>query len=555
LQPPFGDEGRAMLQIVHDVAPGAALAFYTAENGEADFATGIGKLATAGAKVIADDVGFFDEPFFQEGLIAQAVDAVEASGVVYFSAAGNDGDAAYDNLAPAFSTAAVASGDNAGEYLLNFDTSGVTTTTTLPITIDAMQPGELVAVVVEWDQPFVTGAAASGGATSRIDICISGATSQYTILNSDNDAVTCTGANAAGADPVQILIIANPASATTNTPKETLNLTIGLADGTAAPGRIKVAVESDGQSDAPITTFATHSATLQGHPGASGAAAVGAAFYFDTPACGTNPATIEPYSSLGGAPILFDATGTRLATPIYRQRPNFVAPDGGNDTFLGFTLAKGGYTGTNGQLSTTIAGCQNDASYPNFFGTSAATPHVASIAALMLQANPALTPTQVVDALQSSALSMNGTAAPDYLTGYGFVQANAAFAMLPAVAPPAPSLAVASSSIVVGKSTTLTWSSANATSCSASGSWSGTQATSGTLTVSGSAVGTLTYELTCSNATGSSPAATASVSVTAAPASGGHSGGGTTNPWQIALLSALAAGAARLRRTRKQPAA
>ena len=80
-QLPFGDEGRAMLQVVHDVAPGASLAFYTAENSEADFATGIGKLAAAGAKVIADDVGYFDEPFFQDGLVAQAVDAVEAQGV------------------------------------------------------------------------------------------------------------------------------------------------------------------------------------------------------------------------------------------------------------------------------------------------------------------------------------------------------------------------------------------------------------------------------------------------------------------------------------------
>src|SRR6202041_1444323 len=87
---PFGDEGRAMLQIVHDVAPGASLAFYTADDSEADFASGIGKLAAAGAKVIADDVGYFDEPFYQDGILAQAVDAVEAQGVTYVSAAGND---------------------------------------------------------------------------------------------------------------------------------------------------------------------------------------------------------------------------------------------------------------------------------------------------------------------------------------------------------------------------------------------------------------------------------------------------------------------------------
>ena len=98
-----------MLQIVHDVAPGASLAFYTAENSEADFANGIGQLAAsvesggAGAKVIVDDVGYFDEPFYQDGVVAQAIDAVVAQGVAYFSAAGNDGTLAYDNDTPKFS--------------------------------------------------------------------------------------------------------------------------------------------------------------------------------------------------------------------------------------------------------------------------------------------------------------------------------------------------------------------------------------------------------------------------------------------------------------------
>ena len=66
---------------------------------------------------------------------------------------------------------------------------------------------------------------------------------------------------------------------------------------------------------------------------------MGAAFYFDTPACGTTPAQLERFSSEGGAPILFDTAGTRLATPVVRQKPDFVGPDGVNNTFLGFTLA------------------------------------------------------------------------------------------------------------------------------------------------------------------------------------------------------------------------
>jgi len=100
-----------MLQIVHDVAPGASLAFYTAEKQRGRFRkrhrqTGrLGRCGRRGApKVIADDVGYFDEPFFQDGIVAQAIDAVEANGVAYFSAAGNDGTLAYDNTAPSFAT-------------------------------------------------------------------------------------------------------------------------------------------------------------------------------------------------------------------------------------------------------------------------------------------------------------------------------------------------------------------------------------------------------------------------------------------------------------------
>jgi Subtilase family len=597
---PFTDEGRATAQIVYAVAPGAALVFRTGSNSEADFATGIEQLAGApyNAKVIMDDLGYFDEPFFQDGILAQAIDTVEAQGVAYFSAAGNDQDTpSYMNTSPSFATLSAGS-PNAGEYLLNFDASGKTTVTSLPVTIPPLAPGNFVAVLVEWDQPYITGCTGSAqctGATSNIDICITGSTGTDVLLDYDNDVTNCSGPSSSGNDPYQIMLIANPAVGSTNTTAVTINIQVGLANGSPAPGRIILDVEDDGLGST-INQFSPSGPTIQGHPGAAGAAAVGAAFYFMTPRCGTTPPTLEPYSSAGGAPILFDTAGNPQ-TPVVRQKPDFVGPDGVNNTFLGYTLASDSPPfPANGLLSTNIAECQNKPSYPNFFGTSAATPHAGAIAALMLQANPAATPTQIYAALDKGAVAM-GSPTPNLNSGYGFIQADAALAQIPpgpptltlsapsvtagssvtinwssiaatgctasgawsgalkasgsqmvtpkaagtekytltcanaggnsvavsqtltvtaAAVPPAPTLTLAAKSIVAGTSTTLTWSSSNATSCTASGSWSGTQKTSGTLTLTPASAGTYTYSLTCSNATGSSTPATATLTVTAA---------------------------------------
>ena len=82
-----------------------------------------------------------------------------------------------------------------------------------------------------------------------------------------------------------------------------------------------------------------------------------------------------------------------------------------------------------------------------------------------------------------------------------------------ASAPAAPTLTLAATAIALGSSTTLTWSSVNATSCTASGSWSGTLATSGTKTLKPSAIGTLTYTLACANSAGESKASSATLTV------------------------------------------
>jgi Subtilase family len=563
IQLPFGDEGRAIMQIVHDVAPGAGLAFHSAENSEADFAAGIEALAApvanggGGAKIIVDDVGYPDEPFFQDGIVAQAVNAVFAQGVAYFSSAGNDGTLAYDNNAPNFSAAGT--GLNAGELLLNFNQGSGAASTTLPVSIPPLIPGEFIAIVAEWDQPYMTGAPNSGGAQNQIDLCVQGATGLVVNNlepNGDLGTQTCTGPNTKGGDPVQVMLVYNPANkcannATCNSPATTLNIVVGLVNGGTTPvGRIKVVVEDDG-AGSKITQFATNSGTVQGHPSAAGAAAVGAAFFANTPSCGFTP-TLEFFSSAGGDPILFDATGTRLATPLFRQKPDFVGPDGGNDTFLGFTLASGGITD-----NSTVTQCLNNASYPNFFGTSAAAPHVASIAALLLQAVPSLTPAQLYGLFQQSA-SPIGTAPttgnPNYAAGYGFVQADVAAANIPVsqlVVPAAPTLTLTSSSIVVGSSTTLTWSSANNQGCTASGSWSGAMASTGTQSVMPSAVGTDTYTLLCTNVVGASPPTSVTLSVTATPPPSSGGGGGAVG--FATLLGLLAICLERTRRSLRLP--
>jgi hypothetical protein len=553
VQLPFGDEGRAMMQIIHDVAPGASLAFHTAENSEADFANGILALAGpvasggGGATVIVDDVGYFDEPFFQDGLVAQAVNAVFAQGVAYFSSAGNNGTLAYDNNAPTFATAG--SGLNAGEHLLNFNTNAAgTVSTTLPVSIPPLIPGEFIAIVAEWDQPYVTGAPNSGGAQNQIDLCIQGATGDVVNNlepNGNLGTATCTGANTKGVDPVQVMFVYNPANAcannaSCNSPATTLNIVVGLAGGTT-PGRIKVVVEDDG-AGSQITQFATNSGTLQGHPGASGAAAVGAAFFANTLSCGAAAPSLEFFSSAGGDPILFDVTGKPQAA-VTRQKPDFVGPDGVNNTFLGFKI-------TAGEDTSTVTACLNNAGFPNFFGTSAAAPHVAGIAALLLQANSSLTPTQIYGVFQQSAAPIGATptvAKPNYAAGYGFVQADMAAAMIPGTVPAAPTLTLASSSITMGSSTTLTWSSANNQGCTASGSWSGPEASTGSQTVTPTAVGTDTYTLLCTNVvTGPSTATSVTLSVKAAASSGGGGGGALG---VATLLGLLGIWAERVRRS------
>ena len=87
-----GDEGTAMLEIVHDLAPGAELYFATGLGGQAQFAANMETLCEAGADVIVDDLYYFVEAVFQDGVVAQGINAAVDRGCVYITPAGNSGN-------------------------------------------------------------------------------------------------------------------------------------------------------------------------------------------------------------------------------------------------------------------------------------------------------------------------------------------------------------------------------------------------------------------------------------------------------------------------------
>jgi hypothetical protein len=395
------DEARALLQIVHDVAPGASLLFATADGGQANFANNIIALKNNGARVIVDDVIYFAEPMFQDGIIAQAVNNVVGGGAAYFSAAGNYARQGYQSAFRAgdsFAARAIPSAPGAppffGGTAHNFNSNGGKDHFQ-SITIPALTT---VVFSFQWDSPFFSACPPSRsdcqGTQNDLDIYILNSSATQVLAGSvfdniGNDAVEIAAFTNRGAMPV------------------TVNLMIVKFSG-ADPGLIKYVYFGFGS--ATINEFNTNSGTIFGHPNAVGAEAVGAARYSNTPAFGVSPPQLESFSSSGATPILFDLAGNRLATPDPRVvKPEIVAPDGVGTTFFGSSDTDGD-------------------GFPNFFGTSAAAPHAAGVAALLLQLHPTLAPPRIYRALERTAIDI-GTPGFDNNSGFGLIQADAALAV------------------------------------------------------------------------------------------------------------------------------
>ena len=376
----FGtDEGRAMAQIVHDVAPGAAISFHTAFLGIADFANGIVDLANAGA---------------------------DGMGVAYFSSAGNNARDAYEanfDAGPNFSVGAFPSAVPQvafwGGVAHDFDPGpGVDVFQSITVPV-----GASFTISFQWDSPFFS---ISGGAGSPNDLDI------Y-VLNGAGTQVVAGDImpNDAGGDAGELFSFSNSG------PSTSYNIMIMSFSG-PLPGLMKYVMFEGGGSTI-INDFDTSSGTVYGHSNAAGGEAVGASDYRFTPAFGTDPAVVESFSSAGPTPILFDTAGNSIFD--LRPKPEIVAPDGGDNTFFGFDVEPNGF--------------------PNFFGTSAAAPHAAGVAALMLEVDSTLTPGQIFTTLETTARDMDDPSTVgfdvgfDDATGFGLIDADAALASL---TPPTP---------------------------------------------------------------------------------------------------------------------
>ena len=381
------DEGRAMLQIVHDLAPAAALAFCTNGATPTALAANIRALRTNPATpcdVIVDDAQFDEEPFFSDGPAARAVDDVvhrtDLAGrpVLYYSAAGSQGaNGAYDAtlhlVADDVARASTKGNLKLDQVPAELTAGGFHSFDTRPRHVALAQKvyvaGAPATLNFQWDDPW-----APGLVSTTYSLLVFDAQGNYLPdLSGTEDSQKMGHA----IQLVDLPLGANKANAV-------YQLAIARrGDGLQQANHLRYLVRTEGSFRA--KRFTPYNApSVYGHAVAPGADAVAAFAYDDL----TAP---EDQGSVGPVTISFDDNNNRLPVPVTRLQPSFAAVDGVNTTF--FPATPGADTDADG--------------LPNFYGTSAAAAHVAGVAALLLQAGggPAsLTDTQVRTALQTTAV-------------------------------------------------------------------------------------------------------------------------------------------------------
>ena len=372
------DEGRAMMELIHDIAPGAELFFHSVGFSISDFAQAIRVLASAGSDVIVDDIGFLNEPMFQDGIVAQAArDVTITNNVIYLSASGNSANSGYES--PFRGVQATPQGLPAGIYH-NFNPGGGPPVTRLPISTFG---GRLS---FQWDNPFD---GLRGNATTDLDFFITDANGNIVASGVDNNLP-----GAPGGTGVPLEVVLFPGG-------QQLFVSIQLKAG-VAPGRVRFSSFNDLVVDpnntiqfGPETTFPT----AFGVRTAPEAIGVGAVNYFEAaPYANPDQLISADFSAFGPVTRVFDANGNRLPQPVRLLKPDFSAPQAGNTSFFP--------PGPLGQTDIEPDG------FPNFFGTSAAAPNLAALVALMRQLSPNSTRDEIFDALRSASIFLANNTSP-----------------------------------------------------------------------------------------------------------------------------------------------
>ncbi len=386
-----GDEGTAMLEIVHDLAPNAQLAFATAFTSAESFADNIRALRAAGADIIVDDILYFAESPFQDGPIAQAVIDVTNDGALYFSSAGNEQNVD-DRTAGNWEGDYVSSGRTVGKFagIAHDFAPGAEVQVINPTSDDSAG----VPTILQWADPL----GASGNDYDLYAVAADGSVTAFSNDVQDGDDDAFEGFYLPGG---------------------TVGVAVVKFSGAdryfqVTPFRGRFA-DKDG-----LTGYNTPGVT-RGHSAVPAAFSVAA-----VPAAEPFPREIAPGVPNPSGPFPGVYTRTQQSETFTSDGPRrvFYRPDG-------TPITPGNFTATGGELRqkpdiaaadgvlTTVPG------FERFYGTSASAPHAAAIAGLILSGNPGIAPAEVRTALTSTAIDIEQRGW-DRNTGHGIVMANKA---------------------------------------------------------------------------------------------------------------------------------
>ena len=310
-----------MLQLVHDVAPGAKLGFATAFIGEVQFSNNILSLRRSfHADVIVDDVIYFDEPMFSDGLLAQTVDKVVSEGAAYFSSAGNNGLEAYQAN---YDRRLDRQGEAAGRRRARRTSTSTrwrrtgsrprasTTSATLTAAPASRQRftsyfGDVVDF--QWDEPFDL-----GKVKTDYNIYVFDADGHFIDPNDPTSDAFFTSDDNTATDQALELMAVNPG---------TYQIVIAkVNDGPARRHQVRHRQRHRRERD---SERAVGVGPHRGAPRPVGGARCTTA----------SPSFPEDFSSPGPVTIYFDKRGRRLDEPEVRDVPQITAVDGADTTFF-----------------------------------------------------------------------------------------------------------------------------------------------------------------------------------------------------------------------------